>query len=404
MEALITEVFPLLSGVLGMAPQAHRSYNQAVSYGDIDVVGIDTIAGLEALAEDWSALESLPDSRTTPFQTYQFHREWVRHFVGPDTTFRIVTVRSGGKLKLILPLAVRRTPVGNIAGWMGDPLLQYGDVICAPDTDPAKWLDAALAALKEDGTVSALNLRHVRADAAAANWLKSRMSLAGPAEPAIGVDLTDFKKAGDFAQARVSRAARNRKRRRKLAKLGEVKFRVIEGGEEAVSLVSTAIEMKKAWLSGRGLMGRAFTDPRMQACVESLVREPGRDGAVVACLETDGKPASIEIAFRHNGHHCAFIGAFCPEMARLSPGQVQMQETIEWCIESGTRVYDLMAPADCYKRELGSVAVDVQDYSTVLSVTGVPAVLWTNYGPRGFKAAFEMLPRSLRSTIRSHLS
>jgi len=404
MEALIVDALPYLSGVLGMAPQAHRSDSKAALHGDLSVARVDTIAGLEALAEEWQALENAPGSGTTPFQTYRFHREWLRHFVGPDTAFRIVTVREAGRLVLILPLAIRRTPVGNVAGWMGDPLLQYGDVITVPGADPTSWLDAALADLKTDGSVSVLTLRHVRADAAAAPWLKARMSPAGPAEQAIGVDLSEFSEPGDFARARVSRAARNRKRRRKLSQLGEVTFRVLESGEEAAALVGTAIEMKDAWLKSRGLIGRAFADDRMQACLEALVCEPGPSGVVVSCLEIDGRPASIEISFRHNGHHCAFIGAFCPDLSKVSPGQVQMQDTIEWCIGAGTHVYDLMAPADTYKRELGSIAVEVQDYTRLMSATGIPAAFWTTYGPRSIKAAFGLLPRGVRSTIRTHFT
>ncbi|MEJ8574407.1 GNAT family N-acetyltransferase [Microbaculum marinum] len=408
MQALIADALPVLSGVLGVAPRTHGRSRSAISIGDVSVATTDSIAGLEALETEWLALERAEGSTTTPFQTYRFHREWVRHFVDADVSFRVVTVRSNGNLVLVLPLAVRRTALGNVATWMGDPLIQYGDAICSPNGDTMRWMDAAYASLKRDGSISVLSLTRVRADSAVAAWCDARMFAIGAPEQAISIDLSGFSEEGDFARARASRAARNRKRRRKLEKIGEVALRVVKSGDEAVRLVEQAVEMKKVWLQERGLMGRAFSDDRMQACLEALVRSPGdsetSDGAVICSLEIDGRPASIEYAFRHNGRHCAFMGAFESEWSRHSPGQVQMQDTIERCIADGATAYDLMAPADPYKCELGTTAVDVQDYSTVLSYAGLPAALWTSYGARSAKAVFSLMPQALRMSIRARLA
>lgn len=404
MLALVTEAVPVLGGIFGVSPRFAGQSTAVCGARGVSASLVDTIAGLESIAGQWQALERGPGSRATPFQSYAFHREWVRHFADEAAGFRVVVVRENGRIVLIWPLALRKTPLGPIAGWMGDPLIQYGDVVCAADKDPAPWLDAAFAALAARGDVAAVTLANVRADAAIAGWAGANMKATGGAQYAVAIDLAGFREPGDFARARSSRAARNRKREKKLAALGDVAFRVLEGGEMAASRVADAVEMKTAWFREHGLMGRAFNDPRFAACLEGLARRSADAGVVVSTLDVGTEPAAIEIGFRLNERYCAFLGAFAGKFARLSPGQVQMQKTVEWNIEQGAAVYDLMAPADTYKRELGTLETQTRSYCRAMRPAGIPAAIWSAFGPRALKAAFNLLPRGLRATIRNRLS
>jgi CelD/BcsL family acetyltransferase involved in cellulose biosynthesis len=313
-------------------------------------------------------------------------------------------VRRNRALMLVLPLVVRRTAVGSVAGWMGEPLIQYGDAIVCPGTDPAPCLDAALEALEAHGDLSVLLLRRVREDAAAAEWLARRLKRTGPGERAVAVDLTEFSDPDDFTRARKSRAKRMRRRRRTLARIGEVGFQVLRGCDEAVSRVGSAIRMKRAWLEHRGLFGRAFADPRLQGFLEALVRDAEGSGAIVASLEVADRPAAIEVAFQHRNRHCSFLGAYDLDLAAHSPGQLQIQHAIEWSLANGIDAYDLMAPADDYKRELGTEIVEIRDYARLMSVTGLPAALWSGYGQRVVKSAYARLPHGLRTSIRNRFA
>lgn len=403
MQELLFEAAPLVTGMLGMSSRTARP-SAAPAPDTFAVSTIRTGAALDAIAPEWRELEAAAGSTTTPFQTFDFHQIWARHFTG-DNELRIVTVRESGRLVLILPLAVSRTPMGSVARWAGDPILQYGDVIAAPDADPAPWLDAAFAELTRPGDIGVLSLRRIRADAAVAGWAADRLEAVGTADEAMEIDLSEFVDPGDYAVARSSRAARNRRRRNKLAQMGDVAFRLVDGGEEARKLADAAMQLKQQWLEDQGQYSRAFADPRTAACLIDLaVHRPAGSGVVTASLEIGGKPAAVEIGMVHNGRYCAFLGAFDPALSKHSPGQVQMQDSIEWCIARRLACYDLMAPADEYKRQLASRAVAVQDYTCLLGLAGLPAAIWSTYAPRGAKAAFQMLPRSLRSVIRTRIA
>lgn len=403
MQELLFEAAPLVTGMLGLSTRTARPSADPIP----DTLALATIrspAALEAIARDWRDLEAAPGSRTTPFQTFDFHRIWAHHFAG-DNELRVVTVRESGRLVLILPLAVSRTPMGRVARWAGDPILQYGDVVAAPEGDVASWLDAAFAELIRPGDISVLSLRRIRADAAIAGWAAARLEAVGAADEAMEIDLCGFTEPGDYARARSSRTARNRRRRNKLAQIGDVAFRMIDGGEEARKLARAALDLKRQWLEQQGQYSRAFADPRTSAClVDMAAHEPAGSGVVTASLEVGGTPAAVEIGMVHNGRYCAFLGAFDPALSKHSPGQVQMQDSIEWCIARRLGCYDLMAPADEYKRQLASRSVSVQDYTGLLGLTGLPAAIWSTYAPRGAKAAFQLLPRSLRSAIRARIA
>lgn len=403
MQELLFEAAPLVTGMLGMSSRTARPSADAFP----DTFAMSTLRGeaaLDAIAQEWCELQAAAGSTTTPFQTFDFHRIWARHFAGDDE-LRIITVRESGRLVLILPLAVDRTPMGRVARWAGEPILQYGDVIAAPHADPAPWLDAAFAELTRPGDIGVLSLRRIRADAAIAGWAAGRLDPVGTADEAMEIDLSEFSEPGDYARARSSRAARNRRRRNKLAQMGDVAFRLVDGGEEARKLACAALELKQRWLADQGQYSRAFADPRTAAClVDMAAHRPADSGVVTASLEIGGKPAAVEIGMVHNGRYCAFLGAFDPALSKHSPGQVQMQDSIEWCIARRLDCYDLMAPADEYKRQLASRSVAVQDYTGLLGLAGLPAAIWSTYAPRSAKAAFQMLPRSLRSVIRARIA
>jgi len=388
----------ILAGGLFTKASAHRPATEAVR--DYAVNTVTDLADLDALADEWRALERAPGSRTTPFQTFAFVRQWARHFSGRDQQIRILTVRSGGRLVLIVPLAVYRTRFGMIAGWMGHPLLQYGDVIADPAFDTGAMLTEAFAQLRKAGDVAALDLRLVREDAACAAWLDANTAVSGEQQYAIGIDLRPFATPDSYAGIRAHRAKRNRKRWRKLSERGEVAFRIVEGGDEAADLVAAGFAMKQDWLNERGALGKALADSDVLECLQTLAR----DGhAVIGVLEVDGRSVAMEVALRHEGRHCAFLGAFDMDFAKYGPGNVQIEKIIEWCIGRADRIYDLMAPADLHKREIGSIAVGVRNYAAVFSMKGLPAAYWSTKGRGHVKAAFESLPVGLRREIRRRM-
>jgi CelD/BcsL family acetyltransferase involved in cellulose biosynthesis len=65
--------------------------------------------------------------------------------------------------------------------------------------------------------------------------------------------------------------------------------------------------------------------------------EASNEGAVAFVLEAAGQPVAIEVSMIRNGHLYAYIGGFDWELNKFSPGKLQMEATMCWCIENGIR-------------------------------------------------------------------
>lgn len=326
-----------------------------------------TIAAPGDMARLWTEVRALDaDGRSTGlFQSAGWIEVLAEH---ADGTARFVAVRESGVTKLIIPLAMERRGPFRVSVWLGDPVIQYGDVLAALDVSAAHF-DAALSAIRAWGDVDALILRRVRDDALAAPFLKNAALDSGPISEAPFLALDGYADL-DAYRASTSSHARRRRRadRRKLAECGPVTFRVLTGNE-ALAAFDTAIALKRQWLSDRGLASPVVHDEAGTALLRRIVAEP-EGGAVLSLLEVDGEACAIEIGFVHGRHYYAYLGATSAEHARFGPGKLQMEETIGWCIRQGLVRYDLMAPADAYKLAWTDRSVSVSDHAMALNWRG----------------------------------
>ena len=191
-----------------------------------------------------------------------------------------------------------------------------------------------------------------------------------------------------------------RRYRRRLAEIGEVKLHITRGGE-AHHCVLAALELKRGWLKAKGFSSSVIGDPHWEAALASLVEEHAH---LLACarLEVGGKLAAIEVAVTHNKRWHAFLGATNPEFAKSGPGQVQMADTIDQAREQGFLAYDLLAPADPFKRVIATGAIAVCDYALPLSLQGQVAARAFRFAPQA-KSLLGKLPAPIRSVAKSLL-
>jgi CelD/BcsL family acetyltransferase involved in cellulose biosynthesis len=190
-----------------------------------------------------------------------------------------------------------------------------------------------------------------------------------------------------------------RRNRRRLADKGEVNLKITRGAK-ALNCIRTALDLKRGWLETRGFSSSVIGNDHWEEALVSLARNDGP----IACarLEAGGNLAGIEIALLHGKRWHAFLGAIAPEFSKCGPGQVQMADTIAYAREQGFAAYDLLAPADPFKRVIATGAISVCDYALPLSLQGQLTARAFRFAPQA-KSLLDKLPAPIRGPVRSLL-
>lgn len=366
---------------------AERTAPRAKSRHRVDIAEGDDAVALAA--PDWRALEA-SGGAVSAFQTLALAEHAAAAHLRRGDRLRIVVVRDNGRPVVIFPTAISRIGGLRVIRFLGDPLIQYGDVVAAPDTDAGAdvglaALAAAYRAAADPGHGTLLMLRRVRADARLAPLLAQHgRPLAEQSAPFIDVRATPNFSARDRRELR--------RFRRRLAEYGDCHFAVLTG-EAARAATVEALALKKDWLAARGLPSSVIGNAAWEHAIAAMAADAGL--VRVARLSVGGRTAALEVALVHGGRWHAFIGARAPDFEKAGPGHVQMEATIAACRDQGLAVYDLLAPGDAYKRAIAHDAVAVNDYAVALTGFGGAALAAARLLP-SLKRIAARLPCGLR--------
>lgn len=358
---------------------------------------VDIAEGADAIehaARAWQAIEDAGGVKS-PFQSLAAARGAVAAHIANGEMPRIVTARSGNRPVAIFPTVVSRWLGIPSIRFLGEPFIQYGDVIARPDTNAA-YLEAALAAASDARIASLAFFRRVRADAAIAPIL-ARCAAVVAVDAAPVVDLHDQTKVKSH------HARELRRFRRRLSEQGELVFEVL-GGTATRDILHETLEFKRAWLIERGLPSTVFGNPSWESVILGLAgARCGATEMMVARVAIGGATAASEIGFVDGDTWFAYMGALAPDSARFGPGHILMEELIAWCRARGLKAYDLLPPIQPYKLALTSRMVPIRDYALALGAAGFPGILAARMVPT-VKRMAEAAPVSLRRwMIRRHL-
>lgn len=357
----IATVFDVLCNVGVMLPQTLRVQDTAPAC-EVDVaVGSDAVT---LAAPAWRSLQAAGGA-ATPFQTLGFAERLAEVHLRRGDVPRVVVVREAGRPMVVLPTVVTRWGGLPTVRFLGDPLIQYGDAVAAPDASMAH-LEAAWKAAADPAAASFMFLRKVRADARIAPLVARHAVTVGRHEaPYIDTFQPQAANGRDMRELR--------RFRRRLQERGEVVFRVLQG-REAQAAAREAVAIKRAWLAAHGLGSSVIDAADWREAIADLAGAAGSP-LRAALLTVGGATAAVEIGFVHDGRWCAFLGAMAPDFAKAGPGQVQMAETVAYCREQGIATYDLLAPADPYKSRIAHGAVPLCDFAVALSAGGRAGLL-----------------------------
>ena len=360
---------------------------------------IDATTTLQALRREWDDLY-LQAAERTVFQSFGWVFAWWRT-VGRSSGFRlaIVVVRERGRPVLIWPLVKRRRGIWRSGSWAGAETGQYNDVLRADGEHRHAWLEAAWAHIRKNMGLDVIDFPALRDDGIVLPFLRTMHGSVGASEPAAVNDLPPTR---DWAgwEKNQSRGFRKdlRRRRRRLAERGEVRFELVHDTAAIEEAVALAIEHKAAWLAARNLYGRFIEHPQATAWLTNACLSAHRNGMLhLAVLRLDGRVIACNIGFLDQGCLYNYLGSFDLAFRQYSPGVILTQDLLQWSFDNGVRMFDMMPPADDYKMRWCNTTIGTSAFLSFQGAMGLLAKAWYSELPR--QAALNLyrrLPRSWR--------
>jgi CelD/BcsL family acetyltransferase involved in cellulose biosynthesis len=287
-----------------------------------------------------------------------------------------VVLRKDGEPRLIVPTVVTQLFGFPIVRFLGDPLIQYADVLACGDVSQSE-LTTALS-FAADPKIACLALfRRVRDDAKVATVLPSlAREVAVQASPLVDLTLPLVLTARD--------AREQRRQRRRLAERGELRVRVVRGAE-ARPWLAEALRLKRDWIAVHGFESLVIGCPEWEEALHDI--SSAESSQLVAAVLTCGTSlAAVELAFVNSTSWLGFLGAYSPEFAAHGPGLILGAECMQWARDSGLLIFDQLPPSQHYKRRHATHSVTVRDYAMLLTRTGklplamasiIPSLKWT---------------------------
>lgn len=326
--------------------------------------------GFEKLKPEWDGLFARAGLPHQLFQSHAFLRHWCDHYLGDDQLC-IVTGRSAGRLVMLWPLLRRRRFSFDTLHFMGAPVAQFGDVLVEPGEQRERWLERGWGALQRLGA-DLFEARRLRADAALLQPGRIAHAMLVARQEAPFADLALRVAPDGPSLAYPARDRSNYRRRlRRLAERGEIRFATAMAGPEAAGLAEQAVAMKRAALTQHGIVAPAIADPRFGAFFSALAGDRANDsGLRLSVVHCDRRPVGIDLSFDCKGRSFGHVIASDPGFEREGLGRVLLHHVFASARARGSTVFDLLAPADPYKLEHADGTVAVLDLAVPLNWRG----------------------------------
>lgn len=260
----------------------------------------------------------------------------------------------------------------NILRCLSEPFGQYGDILCAPQSDPELWLKKSKAQIKASNRFHGIRLRHVREDSRAFAYLQQNFQRVGSMDAAPFLDLKQYQDEIAYAQ-RYTKIQRRRRQKihKDLEKIGPLTFKVLTQGAPLSSAVSHAIEAKRHWLVKHGRYSAAVFSATLTQILNTVAHTADSNVRVVATvLQAGDEEISFEIGLRYKDRHYAYLTAHQPALTDASPGRLHMDYSQRNALNSGFAFFDLLIPLDPHKTSWSSGRISASDYWLPLTLRG----------------------------------
>jgi CelD/BcsL family acetyltransferase involved in cellulose biosynthesis len=315
---------------------------------------IEDRARLEDLGEEWRELLGESDADCL-FLTWEWLSTWWRH-LSRSRRLRVFTLRSGGQLMAVLPLAEQRWPALPFVHSLeflgsGDVGSDYLDAIVrrGAEREVAHSLVEGLCASRQ-----LLRLRRVSAgstaimmarDLAARGWgVRTARTDVCPVIPLSGHTWESYLNTlGSSHRYNV------RRRTRQLGQAFEVHFEPVRAEADRPAALHTLMQLHGRRWERRG-GSTAFHHRALTAFHEDFSRIAlARGWLRLYVLRLNGEPAAALYGFLYRGTFYYYQAGFDPRYQRHSVGLVTMGLSIGEALRESARAFDMLHGDESYK-------------------------------------------------------
>lgn len=299
-------------------------------------------AGFAALQEEW---ELLAAREGHPFSDHGWLRSWWEAF-GEDSELRVCTARRNGRLVAALPLAHHGTRLCGLAN--------YHTPIFRPLALDRRALRATLVAALDKGSGD-LSLHALPAGDATVSELRLASEARGRPvliEAAHSSPIIEI--AGEFADYERGLGSTLRRRRRKLYREHDVRFRIDDGGEHLESELQRGFEVEASgWKSATGTA--ILSSPVTTAFYTQVATTYRARGELrLARLEVDGRHVAFNLCLQRRRRLYLLKTGFDQRTGNLAVGLLLNLLVVERCFQDGFEAYELLGDAERWKLQLAS--------------------------------------------------
>jgi CelD/BcsL family acetyltransferase involved in cellulose biosynthesis len=367
---------------ISMSDSRHISASSV--HGDLPTADrceiVRDFARLEALAPEWDRLwEADPCGEV--FQAFAWNRAWWKA-CGSSVELCTPVVFSGSHALGILPLILRN---GRLE-FLGAPLVDYGDVICAEGSTP-EVLAWSLRALQKSG-----NWREGLLDGLPEESRIVRYAGKLPADVRGSVQLVASERCytillGDQANEILDGLARKqhlRRRQNKLEKTGKVVFRHLETVPEALQHLELFFICQRRRRAIHGKSSAADNEDFRQL-LRNLVQDFDLKNELhFGVLELDSKPIAWHLSFETNAKLVFYQQTFEVDAWDLAPGEALLRFLLLFAKGRVHREFDFTRGDEPFKARFGNHERVVYQ-------------MWLH--PRGLRGKVAGVTRKLRGVV-----
>ncbi|MBP1873324.1 CelD/BcsL family acetyltransferase involved in cellulose biosynthesis [Ensifer adhaerens] len=362
---------------------------------DLEISVVTSLEGFMALQGDWDDLFERAAAPQQVFQRHIFLRYWTRHYLDAKTQLSILTGRIDGRLVTVWPLVRRRELGIDTLGFMGAPVAQFGDVLVEAGDTAHALLEVGWNAVEALGA-DMFWARRVRSDAAlCGSAIAVGACLPGDVQAPFACLSRRVTADGPGIAYSARERSNYRRRLRRLRERGDIGFSEPGSGQAAEAAVASAIAIKKNWLLENAILSPTVMDTRFQAFFEDLAGDLAT-GLHVSAITRDGRAIGVDLSFDCKGHTFGHVLATDPGYEREGLGRLLIHRTFAAAAHRGNTIFDLLAPADCYKMQHADGLVAIRDYAFAYSWRGrlLRALVLARLQPMA-KALAKRLPAAL---------